>query len=151
MVASTIASKLHNTIPSSPSGLRSKISWTALHSSVNIAIFPPLFFFSGLYYTDVVSTLLVLLTYYLHMTRSPRPLIFLSGLASLSLRQTNIFWVAIFLGGLEFVRTVREISGKVHEKKEDASLNRQLEWMTGTEIHDPKLSAATAEGTYVPT
>src|SRR4051812_7721932 len=33
------------------------------HTALNIALFPPLFFFSALYYTDVISTLVVLLSY----------------------------------------------------------------------------------------
>lgn len=54
-------------------------SWTQLmvqHSAVNIALFPPLFFFSALYYTDVLSTLFVVLFYvtFLSSCRSSVPI-----------------------------------------------------------------------------
>ncbi|KAK6596619.1 DIE2/ALG10 family protein [Botrytis cinerea] len=39
------------------------ISADSLHTAANIALFPPLFFFSGLYYTDVLSTCVVLYLY----------------------------------------------------------------------------------------
>jgi alpha-1,2-glucosyltransferase len=35
--------------------------------------------------------------------------LYLTGLIALTMRQTNIFWVAIFLGGLEVVRTLKTI------------------------------------------
>ncbi|KAK5110764.1 hypothetical protein LTR62_005641 [Meristemomyces frigidus] len=78
------------------------------HSALNIALFPPLFFFSALYYTDIWSTLLVV-TFYTqlplgnqhggdHGTQSMK--LVALGLASLMFRQTNIFWVAIFPAAL---------------------------------------------------
>jgi alpha-1,2-glucosyltransferase len=77
------------------------------HSALNIALLPPLFFFSALYYTDVASTLSVMLCFYL-LIRSDESNIkqiwwhlrlFVLGLVSLSFRQTNIFWVAVFPAG----------------------------------------------------
>ena len=43
-----------------------------LHTALNIALFPPLFFFSGLYYTDVASTAFALafLTVYFRRTKA---------------------------------------------------------------------------------
>ncbi|KAI5862021.1 glycosyltransferase family 59 protein [Durotheca rogersii] len=84
--------------------------WTGL----NISLFPVLFFFSGLYYTDVISTLVVLLAYTNHLYRvgQDRPSIangvyavFL-GLVALCVRQTNIFWVVVYMGGQEVVHAV---------------------------------------------
>ena len=82
-----------------------------LHSALNIALFPPLFFFSALYYTDVVSTIAVLMFYWYFLFAQKRqlstPAQFLPticlGLASLLFRQTNIFWVAIFPAGLVLI------------------------------------------------
>lgn len=71
----------------------------------NIFLFPPLFFFYGLYYTDVISALLVLATYRFHLKKQKFHLV-LAGLASLLFRQTNIFWIFVFLGGLEVSRTM---------------------------------------------
>ncbi|KAH8756879.1 DIE2/ALG10 family-domain-containing protein [Hyaloscypha sp. PMI_1271] len=90
------------------------ISADMLHTGANIALFPLLFFFSGLYYTDVLSTSVVLGMYRLFLERkgaranSAAGLLWLYpvGLISLAMRQTNIFWVAVFMGALELVRTI---------------------------------------------
>lgn len=83
----------------------------ARHSALNITLFPPLFFFSALYYTDVPSTLSVLL-FYLYFLRSHHnetspwlriPLLVVLGTVSLLFRQTNVFWVAIFPAGIVLV------------------------------------------------
>ncbi|KAM3420811.1 hypothetical protein BST61_g4056 [Cercospora zeina] len=75
----------------------------AVHSSLNIVLFPPLFFFSALYYTDVASTLSWMLFYWLFLRSIVEPgfsavdglLQVVLGVVSLSFRQTNIFWVAV--------------------------------------------------------
>ena len=80
-------------------------------TAVNITLFPPLFFFTALYYTDVASTLSVLLFYYNFLLRFDRDVTWRSyftlvcfGLVSLLFRQTNIFWVAVFPAGLAAVK-----------------------------------------------
>jgi len=84
------------------------------HSALNISLFPPLFFFSSLYYTDVISTLLVILSYNIFVKNLQETKTWRKGLASiyigitaLSFRQTNIFWVAVFPAGLALVKTLR--------------------------------------------
>lgn len=80
----------------------------AYHSSVNIVLFPPLFFFSALYYTDVASTLSVVVFYwyFLQVVSNRRGTIkdavvqVVLGVISLSFRQTNIFWVSIMPAAL---------------------------------------------------
>lgn len=74
---------------------RGMFSQTAL----NICLFPPLFFFFGLYYTDVASVLSIIIAYY-HFLRGSTKRFVLVGLVSLSLRQTNIFWVSAYMGGI---------------------------------------------------
>ncbi|RCI10482.1 hypothetical protein L249_4457 [Ophiocordyceps polyrhachis-furcata BCC 54312] len=89
-----------------------------IHSACNIALFPLLFFFSGLYYTDVTSTAVVLAGYLNHLQRVSREhsplrsdlLTIVLGLLALLMRQTNIFWVAIYMGGLEVVHAVKALS-----------------------------------------
>ncbi|KAJ5133349.1 Dol-P-Glc:Glc(2)Man(9)GlcNAc(2)-PP-Dol alpha-1-2-glucosyltransferase [Penicillium atrosanguineum] len=88
------------------------------HTVLNICLFPPLFFFSGLYYTDILALLAVVEAYNWDLKLASRKgytvvstfgfLVF--GLAALVCRQTNIFWVAVFLGGLQVVRTIRSHS-----------------------------------------
>ena len=82
------------------------------HASLNVTLFPPLFFFSALYYTDVWSTLLVV-TFYatlldLDNDRHSRTWTSVKlvgiGILSLLFRQTNVFWVTAFPAGLVLVQ-----------------------------------------------
>lgn len=75
------------------------------HASFNICLFPPLFFFYGLYYTDVISAQAVLMAYSLFSQGRTRSFVFV-GLCSLFFRQTNIFWVSVFFGGLKVCRSL---------------------------------------------
>ena len=77
------------------------------HTVLNMCLFPPLFFFYALYYTDVSSTLSVLVVYYCHLQGHRKSLV-IAGLVSLWFRQTNIFWIAIFMGGLDLVRSLKK-------------------------------------------
>ncbi|RMZ87428.1 hypothetical protein DV736_g5354, partial [Chaetothyriales sp. CBS 134916] len=95
---------------------------------------PLIFFFSGLYYTDLFSALTVVITYSFWSASTQatgrmqviyQVLHFAFGALSLLARQTNIFWVAIFLGGLQILRTLKN------------SYPRQ--------IHDPQVSDAFLE------
>ncbi|KAK6579864.1 hypothetical protein PZA11_007572 [Diplocarpon coronariae] len=91
-----------------------RLSPSDIHTAFNIALFPLLFFFSGLFYTDILSTCLVLRIYRLFLQRKEAYQksrdgllwLYLTGVVALWMRQTNIFWVAVFMGGLELVRTV---------------------------------------------
>jgi len=83
-----------------------------LWSSLNISLLPPLFFSSLLYYTDPLSTCLVLLTYTLHI--SDRPLLAsLAGAFSVLCRQTNIVWV--FLAAAETAGQVALEEVRAHQ------------------------------------
>jgi alpha-1,2-glucosyltransferase len=94
------------------------------HSALNIALFPPLFFFSALYYTDVMSTLAVLLSYHAFLTRKNTPNVLMHslrivvvGVLALLFRQTNVFWVAVFPAGLAAV----DVLATKQEKNSQAS------------------------------
>jgi len=69
----------------------------ALLSSINISMLPVLFFFNFLYYTDTVSTTMVLLMYSLYLS-DKFGLSSLAGLLSVLCRQTNIIWVFCVAG-----------------------------------------------------
>jgi alpha-1,2-glucosyltransferase len=100
-------------------GSKAKTRWSAL-SAANIWLFPPLFFFSGLYYTDVQSALWVLLSFqaYLRYEKdgfqsfSEAISLIRFGIIALSFRQTNIFWVAVFPAGLSVVSVLRKSAQK---------------------------------------
>ncbi|KYK59143.1 Dol-P-Glc:GlcManGlcNAc-PP-Dol alpha-1,2-glucosyltransferase [Drechmeria coniospora] len=93
------------------------LSGYALHTALNIGLFPLLFFFSGLYYTDVVSTAVVVGAFLNHLKRmehdgSSIPSDFITvglGVVSLFMRQTNVFWTVVFMGGLEAVHAVKTL------------------------------------------
>ncbi|RDW58189.1 hypothetical protein BP6252_13600 [Coleophoma cylindrospora] len=135
------------------------ISLDTVHTAVNIALFPPLFFFSGLFYTDVLSTAVVLCMYMAFLRRpgayensaAGSIRLYVIGLVALTMRQTNIFWVAVFMGGLEAVRTVKAISGasstapsKVPGSMEE--LVAAVERYKVGQIHDVELSQADIPG-----
>ncbi|KAL2153765.1 hypothetical protein VTH82DRAFT_4920 [Thermothelomyces myriococcoides] len=109
------------------------ISFGSFHTGLNIALFPVIFFFSALYYTDVMSTLVVLVAYRNHLLRlqAPRPDILndlwtvVLGICALFMRQTNVFWVVVYMGGLEAVHVLRSV---------------QLSSQKDSKLHDPPLS-----------
>jgi alpha-1,2-glucosyltransferase len=138
--------------------LQVKGSAYAIHTAVNIALFPPLFFFSGLYYTDVLSTCVVLLAYreflqrkgaYTNSTTGSFT-VFVTGLLSLLMRQTNIFWVAVFMGALEVMRCIEAMPKRTVRKKKSTSAKEaimaEFESYNQGNIHDPELSNAGIEG-----
>lgn len=120
-----------------------------LHTAFNVALFPPLFFFSGLFYTDVLSTCVVLRVYRLYLERqgayehSAKGLLWLypTGIVALTMRQTNIFWIAVFLGALEVVRTIKSDATKPNGKVDiprtwqETAVSKFNQYSRG-EIHD---------------
>lgn len=118
------------------------LSLYAYHTGINIALFPVIFFFSALYYTDVVSTLVVLVAYRNHLLRlGPRPLsgvndlwTVILGIAALFMRQTNVFWVVVYMGGMEAVHVLRSVKPGAQEYL--------------TRLHDPPLDQSRPEGTH---
>lgn len=138
----------------------STIDWDAVHTALNICLFPPLFFFSGLYYTDILSTCIVVIAYEHFWKRrsvSSRSVFteaftYLIGVMALLMRQTNIFWVAVFMGGLEITRTFK---GKpfVFQWNEQSAwrgyLNDLFIVTRSGAFHDPKLENAGFIGNHL--
>jgi alpha-1,2-glucosyltransferase len=123
------------------------------HSALNISLFPPLFFFSGLYYTDVASTLIVLMNYSAFLQRrkgtfSARDdlILVVLGIVALSFRQTNIFWVAVFPAGLTVIDTLRSmVPITASASTETASAILAQSWSKGR-IYDPSVAEAGMKG-----
>jgi alpha-1,2-glucosyltransferase len=98
---------------------KAKTRWSAL-SAATIWLFPPLFFFSGLYYTDVQSALWVLLSFQAYLryeqdgfhSFSEAISLIRFGIIALFFRQTNIFWVAVFPAGLGIVSVLKQSAQK---------------------------------------
>lgn len=122
------------------------------HTVLNICLFPPLFFFSGLYYTDILALLAVVEAYNWDLKRmsglgvaSVPTLVFTGlGVAALAFRQTNIFWVAIFLGGLRVIRKLR-VSSKPCQSTGFVDVARRG---YNNELFDPLVSEASFLGSY---
>ena len=119
---------------------------------LNICLFPPLFFFSGLYYTDIVALLAVVEAYNWDIKRSAEKssmgplLVFLMlGVGALLFRQTNIFWVAVFLGGLRIARMLRRSSRDCAESDIKGIAIRSSK----NELYDPTVAEASAVGECV--
>ncbi|KHN98985.1 glycosyltransferase family 59 protein [Metarhizium album ARSEF 1941] len=130
------------------------ISPYAVHTAFNIALFPLLFFFSGLYYTDVISTAVVVGGYLNHLKRVGRDrsscvsdltTIFL-GLLALSMRQTNVFWTVVWMGGLEAVHAIKTLRPQGVEQPLVTTLTEQAKFYAWRysigDVHDPPLNLA---------
>ena len=115
------------------------------HTALNICLFPPLFFFYGLYYTDVLSVVSVLCAYHCYLKKEYVKVIF-AGLASLCFRQTNVFWTAIFLGGLELVRTLPRGRPDVEFPRRATLYDVVLGSWNHACVYDPFVSDAYFEG-----
>jgi alpha-1,2-glucosyltransferase len=130
-----------------------ELSPNVLHTALNIALFPPLFFFSGLFYTDILSACVVLRMYRLFLQRENGFWLYIAGILALTMRQTNIFWVAVFMGGLEVVRTIKSIEPIPTPKSpEPATLKEsaisELKRYSRGEIHDISLKDAGPAGRH---
>lgn len=133
----------------------------ALHTAFNIALCPIIFFFSGLYYTDVASTAVVLAAFLNSLKRMGRDkssiwsdlLTVLLGILALLMRQTNVFWVVVFLGGLEAIHAVKTLRPeRVAEPsvKTMAEKLRFFAWRYSLgDVHDPPLHMAWEDGKFI--
>lgn len=66
--------------------------------ALNLAILPPLYFFSHVYYTDTLSLTFLLIFSRLCLTNRYLILILIFGTGSIIMRQTNVVWVAMVFG-----------------------------------------------------
>jgi alpha-1,2-glucosyltransferase len=147
------ASSCHGLINRFSNATSFRISPTTLHAAFNIALFPPVFFFSGLFYTDVLSTCLVLWVYKLFLQRENGVWLYVGGILALTMRQTNIFWVAIYMGGLEAVRSLQEIPPPPHKESSEPKTWKEVAvfafnlYARGN-IHDISLKDAEVHGMF---
>lgn len=116
-------------------------------TAFNIASFPPLFFFSALYYTDVMSTAAVLISYQALLEAIAKPqktwsddlIAIVSGLVALLFRQTNIFWVAVFPAGLTVVSILKDNGAMRSRADKDGIVTVLKESWSQSRIPDPLL------------
>jgi alpha-1,2-glucosyltransferase len=124
----------------------------------NIIAFPPLFFFSALFYTDMASTVFVFLSFQLFLdsqvsrsgyTHIPWSIAqILLGIWALLFRQTNIFWVAVFPAGLAIIQGATACSKTRPSQRNDYQSFGQVlhnAWVNSA-IYDPPLTAAWFDG-----
>jgi alpha-1,2-glucosyltransferase len=122
------------------------------HSAVNIALFPPLFFFSALYYTDVWSTTAVLLAYFAYLANSKSTQMVMGyisavffGVIALLFRQTNIFWVAVFPAGLAIADALKRDAPSTISDKADPMSAIKTAWQDGI-VYDCSIQDAELQG-----
>ena len=123
------------------------------HAALNICLFPIVFFFSSLYYTDALSVCAVLEATYWHTRQQESNnalstnnfFLLLFGLLSLTVRQTNVFWVSVYLGGIQVIRQLpAHGSGSAHQAN---PLNTA--WTRGR-LHDLPVAEVKLEGLFLP-
>ncbi|KKA28424.1 hypothetical protein TD95_003036 [Thielaviopsis punctulata] len=157
LLASTCRRRLersHSTTAATTSAVATDgvVSGYSMYTGFNVALFPVLFFFSGLYYTDVASTVSVLLAYAHHLDRVSRPTnsmlsdvcVVILGVLALVMRQTNVFWVVVYMGGLEAVHAIKQLSPKSVAPASTTPFTRLshvLTTYTAGAVHDPPISA----------
>ena len=118
-------------------------------TALNAALFPPLFFFSALFYTDVLSALVVLRAHLAFYRKQPIWILFWS-LTSLTFRQTNVFWTGVYLGGLEVRRVLWRVNVARHGRAKEDMANDwagvvKTSWGLG-KVYDLEAPGAGAEG-----
>lgn len=138
--------------------------WELGLTVLNICLFPPIFFFSGLYYTDLAALLITMQMYSYDIRRDCRGtqasisgrkslaqssllrqsiFLFIYGIAALFFRQTNVFWVVVFMGGLRVVKTLGSISTNCKAPETVKIIRRSWELH---QVFDPPVSGACFEG-----
>ncbi|RYP69727.1 hypothetical protein DL771_005929 [Monosporascus sp. 5C6A] len=113
------------------------VSKYAVMTGFDVALFPVMFFFSGLYYTDVISTFVVLVAYLNQLRRLGRghtesftesALMVVLGVLALCMRQSNIFWVVVFMGGIEVVHRLKSLRPQPVEIPHFSTLAEQVKF-----------------------
>ncbi|KAK6334024.1 glucosyltransferase [Orbilia brochopaga] len=113
---------------------------SAAQTAMNVALFPLLYFFNNLFYTDVWSTVFILLAYRSHLLYAPWASAGWS-LLSILFRQTNILW-ALFLLILSSIRILKRLhppapSTLLHHQP--LSLNAIFGRASSGGIYDPSI------------
>ena len=77
--------------------------------------------------------------------------LYLAGLLTLTMRQTNIFWAAVFMGSLEVVRslqTIRSVPGENEKNRScwQGEVSATFHQYTRGEVHDVPLKDAEIYG-----
>jgi len=115
LVMAIINAVLLHTLTSHIHGMKENYSEVlGIWSSCNISLLPVLFMFTFMYYTDPVSTAMVLLTYCLHLSGQDWLAAF-AGFLSVLCRQTNIVWV--FLAAAETAGELVTSEVRLHQAR----------------------------------
>ena len=125
---------------------RNGSTYLAAHTAFNVCMFPPFFFFCGLYYTDIMSVLVVMMAHKAFYDKDPVRVAIYS-LLSLWFRQTNIFWTAIYLGGSEVLRQIKLRQKPSGNQSSVATFSQvaRFSWSKGA-VYDLPVADAFLEG-----
>ncbi|XP_075455885.1 dol-P-Glc:Glc(2)Man(9)GlcNAc(2)-PP-Dol alpha-1,2-glucosyltransferase [Ascaphus truei] len=97
-------------------------SFKRILSTLNLYMFPTLYFFTFLYYTDTGSTFFILFTYLMCLYGNHKSAALL-GLCAFLFRQTNIIWI-IFCAGSIVAENLTEAWATQLKKRDEKSLAR---------------------------
>ncbi|XP_048003624.1 putative Dol-P-Glc:Glc(2)Man(9)GlcNAc(2)-PP-Dol alpha-1,2-glucosyltransferase [Leguminivora glycinivorella] len=98
LVASCVNLLLFSSILKFVYGSNTESQFKIVLQAFNLAILPPLYFFSHVYYTDTLSLTFLLAFSRLCFTSRHKFFILVFGLCSVLMRQTNIVFIAMVLG-----------------------------------------------------
>lgn len=98
LVASCVNLMLFSSILKFIYGSNSESQFKIVLQAFNLALLPPLYFFSHVYYTDTLSLTFLLAFSRLCFTSKHKFFILVCGVCSVLMRQTNIVYVAMVLG-----------------------------------------------------
>ncbi|XP_030643074.1 dol-P-Glc:Glc(2)Man(9)GlcNAc(2)-PP-Dol alpha-1,2-glucosyltransferase [Chanos chanos] len=103
---------------------KSRMAAQRLLSALSLSIFPVLYFFTFLYYTDAGSTFFTLFTYLMCLYGSHKAAALL-GICAILFRQTNIIWV-MFCAGTIVAQKMDEAWKTELSKKRDDKVHGQV-------------------------
>lgn len=98
LVASCLNLILFSSILQFIYGNQNKSQFKIILQALNLALLPPLYFFSHVYYTDTLSLLFLLMFSTLCFINKSKYFIFIFGVLSVLMRQTNVVWIAMVFG-----------------------------------------------------
>lgn len=103
--------------------------------SLNLTLLPPLYFFSHLYYTDVLSVTFILIFIKIMLDYESNFPLLIAGFLAILMRQTNVVWIAMVFGELILELLVKsyyitletsKIRRNVNYNNFKSKLNKQL-------------------------
>ncbi|XP_053320895.1 dol-P-Glc:Glc(2)Man(9)GlcNAc(2)-PP-Dol alpha-1,2-glucosyltransferase [Spea bombifrons] len=98
-------------------------SFRRILSTLNLYVFPTLYFFTFLYYTDTGSTFFILFTYLMCLYGNHKSAALL-GFCAFCFRQTNIIWVIFCAGNVISEKLTEEWKSHLKKKRDEKPVEK---------------------------